>query len=48
MEVSGSDFEPKLWPNTHLCREPKAAAADRILFVISASSMSDDEMMAPR
>jgi hypothetical protein len=28
LDTSGSELEPKLWPNTHFRRQPKAAAAD--------------------
>jgi hypothetical protein len=48
LDTSGSEREPKLWPNTHFRRQPNAAAADLSLGAISSSSEREDDEMAPR
>jgi hypothetical protein len=46
LDTSGSEREPKLWPNTHFRRQPNAAAADLRLFATSSSSEGAKDKMA--
>jgi hypothetical protein len=46
-DTSGSEREPKLWPNTHFRIQPNAAAADLSLCAISSSSEREEDEMAP-